>query len=120
LTDNGQRLRSVYTVTTIRLIVPIGIFVVSSCGVQQSPAPDLQPCSEQWLQLVEEQLTTGDTEGHGPDVGSMEWRSVVEFKLGIRGDPTIPPLETDEWCAYIDEKIFKSDTQPRAAVQMVD
>jgi hypothetical protein len=94
----------------IRLIVPLGILIVSSCGVRQSPDADLQPCSEQWLQFVEEQLPTGDAAGHGPDVGSMEWRSVVEFKLGIRGDPTIPPRETDEWCSYIDEKISKSDT----------
>lgn len=41
--------------------------------------------------------------GHGPDPGSLEWRSVVEFKLGIRGDAAIPPQATDRWCEYIDE-----------------
>lgn len=93
-----------------RLIVPFGLLIVSSCGVGPDPDAGLQPCSEQWLQFVEEQLRTGDAEGHGPDVGSMEWRSVVEFKLGIRGDPATPPRETEEWCSYIDEKVSESDT----------
>lgn len=99
-----------YTVTMIRLSVALGILIVSSCGLVRNPGAGLQPCSEQWLQFVEEQLSTGDAEGHGPDVGSMEWRSVVEFKLGVRGDPATPPRETDEWCLYIDEKISKFDT----------
>jgi hypothetical protein len=38
----------------------------------------------------------------------MEWQSVVEFKLGIRGSPEVPSRETDEWCRYIDEKIRES------------
>ncbi len=96
--------------TMIRFTVPLSILIISSCGGEQNLGPDLQPCSEQWLQFVEEQLSTGDSEGHGPDLGSMEWRSVVEFKLGIRGDPTIPSRESNQWCRYIDEKIPKSDT----------
>lgn len=101
-------LSSVHAVTIIRLIAPLGVLIASSCGVEQKLDADVQPCSDTWLQFVEEQLPTGDSEGHGPDVGSMEWRSVVEFRLGIRGDSTIPPRETDEWCSYIDEKISKA------------
>jgi hypothetical protein len=97
-------------VTMIRLTVPLSIFIIFSCGVGQSPEPDLQPCSDQWFRFIEEKLATGDSEGHGPDLGSSEWRSVVEFKLGIRGDSTIPSRETDQWCTYIDEFIPKSDT----------
>jgi hypothetical protein len=93
----------------IRLTVALGIFIISSCGGGQNLGPDLQPCSEQWLQFVEGQLSTGDTEGHGPDLGSMEWRSVVEFKLGIRGEPAVPSRESDQWCTYIDKKIPRSD-----------
>jgi len=78
---------------------------ICSCAIESQPGPGPQPCSEQWLQLVEEKLSTGDSEGHGPDLGASEWRSVVEFKLGIRGDPTIPDRATDQWCAYIDEKM---------------
>ena len=78
---------------------------ISSCAIDSKIAPSPQPCSEQWFQFVEGKLPTGDSEGHGPDLGSSEWRSVVEFKLGIRGDPTIPDRATDQWCAYIDEKM---------------
>ncbi len=60
--------------------------------------------------LVEDRFPTGDGQGHGPDIGSLEWRSVVEFKLGIRGDPAIPPLESDQWCAYVDEHFIEPET----------
>lgn len=60
------------------------------------------PCSEEWFRYVESQLGTGDGAGHGPDVGSAEWKSVVEFKLGIRDDPQVPNVASDTWCDYID------------------
>ena len=50
-------------------------------------------------------LVTGDGQGHGPDIGSDEWRSVVEFKLGIRDDPSTPTRDSEDWCAYIDERL---------------
>lgn len=82
----------------------------SSDGASAS-APDSQPCSMSWQQAVEAQLQTGDSQGHGPDVGSDEWRSVVEFKLGIRGDPAIPARDTEEWCTYIDALLTESGSQ---------
>ena len=59
-------------------------------------------CSTGWEMQVEEQLNTGDASGHGPDVGSEEWKSVVEFKLGIRGSTAIPDRASIEWCRHID------------------
>jgi hypothetical protein len=91
----------------IRSSVSLCIFAVCSCGVAPTSNLIKQPCSEQWFQHVEEKLQTGDSEGHGPDLGSSEWRSVVEFKLGIRGDPGVPHRETDKWCTYIDERVRK-------------
>lgn len=64
-------------------------------------------CSSDWYSLVEKQIPTGDGAGHGPDPGSTEWRSVVEFKLGIRGDSGVPPLDTDQWCDYIDKNYVR-------------
>jgi len=61
-----------------------------------------KPCSNAWYILVEEQVVTGDKQGHGPDMGSIEWRSVVEFKLGIRGNKYNPSLTSRQWCKYID------------------
>jgi uncharacterized protein (TIGR02246 family) len=68
-----------------------------------------KPCSQPWLQMVEQKLSTGDGQGHGPDLGSSEWRSVVEFKLGIRGNPDVPDRATEEWCAYIDQAISRQE-----------
>ena len=90
-----------------RLSIPICVSVVCSCGVGPSSNSVQQPCSEQWFQHVEEMLQTGDAEGLGPDLGSSEWRSVIEFKLGIRGDPSNPQRDTDEWCSYIDDMVHK-------------
>ena len=64
-----------------------------------------EPCSKPWLQMVEQKLSTGDGQGHGPDLGSSEWRSVVEFKLGIRGNSGVPDRDSEEWCTYIDQAI---------------
>ena len=103
-------MQSLATKTMIRLFVLLSFIIASSCGDGQTSDPGLQPCSVQWQQYIEAQLRTGDSEGHGPDIGSLEWLSVVEFKLGIRGDPAIPSRESDEWCIFIDEKIRKSGT----------
>ena len=58
--------------------------------------------------MVEQQIATGDGQGHGPDPGSAEWRSTVEFKLGIRDDPAVPPLDSNQWCHYINERFIKN------------
>lgn len=100
-----DRNRPPASITTMRLTILLGIVITSSCSGVQAPILDPEPCSEQWQEYVEEKLQTGDSEGHGPDTGSLEWRSVVEFKLGIRGSPEIPSRESDEWCKYIDTKM---------------
>ena len=66
-------------------------------------------CSEEWYSRVEAQVDTGDGRGHGPDPGSTEWRSTVEFRLGIRDDPRGPPLETEAWCRHINEHYIEAD-----------
>ncbi len=90
----------------IRLTAALSVLVLSGCGVEPNPAHLLPPCSEKWNQLVEEMLPTGDADGHGPDGGSMEWRSGVEVKLGIRDDPAVPALESEDWCLYMNGEIF--------------
>ncbi|WP_432470374.1 hypothetical protein [Amphritea sp. HPY] len=62
----------------------------------------IEPCSAEWFTSVEDRLGTGDSEGHGPDIGSLEWKSVVEFKLGIRNKPNTPDPASRRWCSYID------------------
>ncbi|WP_227875056.1 hypothetical protein [Oceanisphaera profunda] len=69
--------------------------------VNSAVIADFQGCSNDWYQQVDSQVVTGDGQGHGPDLGSNEWRSVVEFKLGIRGDSALADLNREEWCHYI-------------------
>ena len=67
--------------------------------VRRPPVP--RPCSMQLFGEFEERVGSGDGMGHGPDVGSAEWMSVIEFKLGIRDDESIPETGTNQWCGYI-------------------
>ncbi|MDP5290942.1 MliC family protein [Oceanimonas sp. CHS3-5] len=65
-------------------------------------AQNVPLCSPEWAQWVEQKVQTGDGRGHGPDTGTDEWKSVVEFRLGIRGDAAVPARETQAWCEHID------------------
>ena len=50
-------------------------------------------------------MSVTDSAGHGPDIGSAEWMSAVEFKLGLRGGADVPELGTPAWCERIDKAI---------------
>lgn len=67
--------------------------------VRRPPIP--RPCSWQLYREIEERLGSGDGMGHGPDIGSAEWMSVIEFRLGIRDDETLPDAGTNQWCGLI-------------------
>lgn len=79
----------------------------STVGCALSSDIHKKTCTSDWYSQVEKQVSTGDGRGHGPDLGSGEWRSVVEFKLGIRGNPDVPPKNTDQWCDYINRNYIK-------------
>ena len=79
--------------------------VLSACQnkLQRIETPNL--CTESWYQSVELVIPSGDGMGHGPDIGSEEWQSVIEFKLGIRGNPDVPDRSSKEWRSYINDFI---------------
>jgi len=62
-------------------------------------------CTQEWYRFIEGKVATGDDQGHGPDLGSIEWQSVVEFKLGIRGKVEVPQRDSNAWCRYIDQRV---------------
>ena len=76
---------------------------LSACLTPPEHTAAVQACSHEWFSLVEEKIQVSDSQGHGPDPGSSEWRSVVEFKLGIRGNSDIPSRDTEQWCTYINK-----------------
>ena len=81
--------------------VVIPIFLANACGQSELPAL----CSAQWQRAADNALTTGDGQGHGPDVGSDEWKSVIEFRLGVRGDADVPDRQSKEWCLYVEQRL---------------
>jgi len=72
-------------------------------------APRPQPCSDAWYRHVESSVPTGDGQGHGPDPGSDEWKSVIEFRLGIRGKAGVPARDSEAWCRHIDRLVGAAD-----------
>lgn len=67
-------------------------------------------CSDSWHQFIDKKVATSDGQGHGPDIGSDEWKSVIEFKLGIRGNPNLPGRDSEAWCRHIDQIVRAKDT----------
>ncbi|WP_095048495.1 MliC family protein [Pseudomonas sp. Irchel s3h9] len=77
------------------------LLLVSVTGIAQAQSL----CSTTWYQSVEKVLHTADTQGHGSDLGSNEWKSVIEFKLGVRDRPDVPERSSEQWCQYVDQQI---------------
>lgn len=78
---------------------------IHGCTSDERVASTPAPCSAEWNDYVDTMLTTDDGMGHGPDIGSDEWKSVVEFRLGVRGIPGTPDRSSEDWCTYIDAHI---------------
>ncbi len=85
-------------------IAILAVCMALSSGARAGSEP-MATCTMQWYQFVEQQLVSGDGQGHGPDLGSHEWKSVVEFRLEIRGQADLPDRNSDEWCQLIDQLV---------------
>ena len=78
-----------------------------------APVPDAAPalpamdglCGTDWNRHIESLVHTGDGAAHGPDWGSEEWQSVVEFRLGLRDKPGTPAHNDPAWCRYIEQHL---------------
>ncbi len=86
------------------LIATVLLLLLTACP-NRGPESDAvaEPCTETWYRTVEATVSSGDGMGHGPDVGSEEWQSVIEFKLGVRGNPDVPDRNSQEWCRFIND-----------------
>jgi hypothetical protein len=65
-------------------------------------AAPLAPCSAAWYAHVEHRVGIADTQGHGPDPGSREWKLALEYQLGVRDDEGFPDPASAAWCERID------------------
>ncbi len=87
----------------ISRLVFIGLAAIAAPLLAGSEPP--APCSDEWNRFVEQKISSGDGQGHGPDIGSDEWKGVVEFRLGIRGKAGLPARDSDDWCQLIDRLV---------------
>jgi hypothetical protein len=85
----------------MRLILGMALAVCASCAQLPNKTTTTLACSESWFKKIEQRIFTADSQGHGPDLGSLEWRHTVEFKLGLRGNSPV-------WCDYIDKYIIQT------------
>jgi uncharacterized protein len=113
----------------VRVFLIIFIFALSACSsfqpitVENGKAANKVEvnkglfCAQEWLQYVESQINTSDNRGHGPDLGSIEWQSVVEFKLGLIQAPALPSKSSAQWCEYIQEELNERHKMPMLSCQ---
>jgi len=100
------------TATDLFRLALLAMLLLSGCnGEGQAPPDRPDPCSDEWNHYVESILSSGDGMGHGPDIGSDEWKSVIEFKLGVRGKAEVPDRSSEAWCNYIDERLPQEGTR---------
>lgn len=88
------------------ILLPTALLLLACSGqkvVEQGENRQPITCSPAWFETVEKSLNSGDGYGHGPDLGSDEWMSVVEFRLGVRGQTGLPERGSDAWCDAMDK-----------------
>jgi uncharacterized protein len=110
--------------TRMARLLAVTLLGASACAWAGGPDPSgpqaASPCTDAWYRAIEAKVPTGDGQGHGPDWGSDEWKSVVEFKLGIRGKPGVPARDSVAWCTYIDQIVIGGGTTSAHAAQPGD
>jgi uncharacterized protein len=97
-----------------RWIAAIIIFAAVCAQADDNHMSNLETgilCSDSWYRFIDDMVTTSDNQGHGPDIGSDEWKSVIEFKLGIRNQPNLPDRDSEAWCRQIDRIVLDKDSE---------
>lgn len=106
----------------MKTLLIVALIMSCSCSsLSEVPSSELGAqvsCGEQWYRDVEEVLHISDAQAHGPDLGSEEWRSAVEFKLHLGAVDRLPTKNSQQWCDYIASKIqeLKTETKPSFCV----
>lgn len=86
------------------LLITASVSVAASNATHSTPETRML-CTDAWYRIIAEKMPTADDQGHGPDIGSDEWKSVIEFKMGIRGKPDTPSRDSEAWCHYIHQMV---------------
>ena len=81
------------------------MLLLAACKPPAALPPQSPLCDQNWYESVERRVGTGDGQGHGPDIGSGEWKRVVEFRLGVRDAAGFPEPESDAWCNAVEQRL---------------
>lgn len=95
-------------INTIVLLITLGTSALLAACNSTPDASVSNLCSSDWYHQIEKKLQSADGQGHGPDIGSDEWKSVIEFKLGLRGSANVPAKNSAQWCDFINNQINNS------------
>lgn len=66
-----------------------------------SKPPTMSECTTDDYQRIDHFIHSSDSQGHGPDIGSNEWKQVVEFKLDLRKRKSAPNIQSPSWCSFV-------------------
>ena len=81
------------------------------CANHRPKTPEIEPenCSTADILNLAAKLDVSDGAGHGPDIGSAEWRAAIEFRMGITESEHVHDNDTKNWCQFI-ESILGADS----------
>ena len=78
------------------------LFLAACSERESSPPSDWNT----WAVWVEARYPVSDGQGHGPDIGSVEWARALQQKLGIvDAEGHGPDLGSDEWRKEVERKL---------------
>lgn len=85
-------------------LVLVGCDAERADEIRLADTSSVAVCSEAWNTWVEQEVGSGDGEGHGPDIGSSEWQQTISFRLDLPA-AQLPQLGSIDWCELIDRTI---------------
>ena len=85
------------------VVLYLSLLACSAAEVKNDDSAEA--CPIPMLASIEGRVSALDSEGHGPDLGSDEWFSAIEFRLGLRGQSALPEKGTNEWCDFLDRHL---------------
>lgn len=93
-----MNLREHAPASSVRATAALLALLAVTCGSGHARAA----CTAAQYHAIAAKVATDDGKGHGPDIGSDEWKSTVEFRLGVRGTPSVPARDSVAWCSYVE------------------
>ncbi|MFC3093435.1 hypothetical protein DRW07_04325 [Alteromonas sediminis] len=100
------------------------VLAVTGCNLplnsKEAEKAGLSACDLRSFRSIEHAIQSGDGHGHGPNIGSDEWKSTIEFKLGVTPQEKELALHTANWCEFIESRIAQSNANTTRSLPSFD